>query len=302
MVAEVAEALRAGPGGRYIDCTLGAGGHTAAILEKSAPDGQVLGIDTDPAAIEMANDRLFPYGGRATIVNDNFANLDSIARQHGFTGVDGILLDLGLSTMQIDDEGRGFSFQSDAPLDMRANPAAGRTAADIVNHLGERDLADLIYKYGEEPASRRIARFIVSRRPFSSTLELARAIEAATGGHRSRIHPATRTFMALRIAVNDELGNLEMVLQQAVGLLAEGGRLAVISYHSLEDRIVKQFMRREATACICPTDVPACRCGHTPTLSLVNRKVITTSLLEQELNPRSRSAKLRIGERVGKGG
>jgi 16S rRNA (cytosine1402-N4)-methyltransferase len=302
MIAEVTEGLRVIPGGRYVDCTLGAGGHTAAILEKSAPDGRVLGLDTDPEAIEMARDRLLAYGERVTIVGENFSNLGPVSESHGFTDVNGILLDLGLSTMQIDTAERGFSFQHDAPLDMRANPSMGRTAADLVNNLGESELADLIFQYGEEPASRRIARYIVNRRPFSTTLELARAVGAAAGGHRARIHPATRTFLALRIAVNDELGNLETVLRQAVGLLAVGGRLAVISYHSLEDRIVKQFMRREAATCICPPSVPACLCGHTPTLSLVNRKVITTSLMEQELNPRSRSAKLRIGERVGKGG
>jgi 16S rRNA (cytosine1402-N4)-methyltransferase len=302
MVAEVAEGLQAAPGGQYIDCTLGAGGHAAALLDRSAPDGRVLGIDTDPTAIELARDRLLSYGGRVDIVNDNFSNLESVAKGFGYTGVNGILLDLGLSTMQLETAERGFSFQYDAPLDMRANRLTGRTAADIVNHADERELADLIYQYGEEPASRRIARYIVNHRPLTSTLDLARAVEAATGGRRVRIHPATRTFQALRIAVNDELVNLETALRQAVGLLAAGGRLAVISYHSLEDRIVKQFMKREAANCICPPGIPVCRCGHMPTLSLVTRKVITTSILEQELNPRSRSAKLRVGERVGKGG
>ncbi len=298
LIEETINALKVQPGGRFVDCTLGAGGHAAAILSRSQPGGQLLGIDADPVAIEYARRRLETFGDSVLLVNDNFSNLESICYVHDFLPVHGILFDLGLASFQIDTGTRGFSFQQDAPLDMRVNPNQQVTAADIVNTYTEAELADLLWTYGEEPASRRIAHFIVAERPVRTTIELARIVERAVGGRHGRIHPATRTFQALRIVVNDELENLESALSQAVKVLGFEGRLAVISYHSLEDRIVKQFMRREASGCICPPGTPSCVCGHTPTLKLVTKKVIVPTRAEIRVNPRARSARLRVAERV----
>ncbi|HFB06851.1 MAG TPA: 16S rRNA (cytosine(1402)-N(4))-methyltransferase RsmH, partial [Chloroflexi bacterium] len=217
-----------------------------------------------------------------------------------FHPVDGIIFDLGVSSLQLDTAERGFSFNLDAPLNMRFDSGQGLTASDIVNNFPEKELEKLIAKYGEERHSRRIARHIVKNRPITTTVDLAHLIEQISGApaRRSRIHPATRTFMALRIAVNKELQNLESALKQTLNLLRPGGRLAVISYHSLEDRIVKQFMRDAASNCLCPPGAVICRCGHVPTLKLISRKVIKPTSLEIESNPRSRSAKLRIAERL----
>ncbi len=297
LLEETIAALAVQPGGRYIDCTLGGGGHALAILEHSSPGGQLLGIDADPGAIEVARDRLNAYRDSILLVNDNFANLQAICVKHDFFPVHGILLDLGLSSRQLNGDGRGFSFKHDAPLDMRFSPSQEITAADIVNTYSEAELAHLIKTYGEEGYNRRIARRIVSERPIKSTLHLARAIERVIG-RRSKLHPATKTFQALRIAVNRELENLEAALKQAIELLGFEGRLVVISYHSLEDRIVKQFMHREAKGCICPPGTPVCVCGHKPRLKLIKRGVITPSPLEIQRNPRSRSAKLRVAEHV----
>jgi 16S rRNA (cytosine1402-N4)-methyltransferase len=297
LLAETLKALAVQPGGRYIDGTLGGGGHAAAILENSAPGGQLLGIDADPKAIETARARLQPYQDATLLVNDNFANLQSICIKHDFFPVHGILFDLGLSSLQLNGGGRGFSFQHDAPLDMRLDPQQGVTAADIVNNTPEAGLANIIRTYSEEIYSRRIARFIVRERPIKTTLQLARLIEKAIG-RRGRLHPATKTFQALRIAVNRELENLESALRQAVDLLGYEGRLVVISYHSLEDRIVKQFMQQEARGCICPPGTPTCVCGHTPRLRLITKRVITPAAEEMKLNPRSRSARLRASERL----
>jgi 16S rRNA (cytosine1402-N4)-methyltransferase len=283
-------AVRAG--GTYIDGTLGGGGHAAAVLERGA--ARLLGIDQDPAALAAARERLQPYAERVTLVHGNFADIDAVARAHDFVDVDGILLDIGVSSHQLDSAERGFSFQHDAPLDMRMNPTGGSTAADLVNTLPERELADILYHYGEERASRRIARFIVERRrtaPIERTTELAEVVARALGGKGGRIHPATRTFQALRIAVNDELGVLERTLPAAAALLAVGGRFAVITFHSLEDRIVKYFFRR-ASAREQPGD------ERLPRLALVNRKPIVADLQETRRNRRSRTAKLRIAERV----
>ena len=295
---EVSEALAIQPGGRYIDCTLGGGGHAAAILEKSAPGGQLLGIDADPAAIALAKNNLAVYGEAALFVNDNFANLKAIANRYNFKPVHGILMDLGLSSMQLSKGGRGFSFQEDAPLDMRFNPAQRTTAADIVNSLSERELAKIIFEYGEERQSRIIAKQIIANRPVKTTGQLADIVAAAKGGRHGKIHPATRTFQALRIAVNRELDNLKAALEQAVELLGFDGRLVVITYHSLEDRVVKQFMAEEARECICPPETPVCICKHHARLKLVNKKVITPFPAEIRANPRSRSAKMRVAERV----
>jgi len=282
---ETIEALAVQPGGRYIDCTLGGGGHAAAILEHSSPGGQLLGIDADPEAMKEAKSRLEAYSGSTVLVNQNFINLKAICNKYHFFPVHGILFDLGLSSLQLNGNGRGFSFRHDSPLDMRLNPHQQVTAADIVNSLSETELARVIKTFGEESRSNRIAQYIVRQRPIKTTFELAEIVEQATGGRRGRIHPATRTFLALRIAVNQELENLTAALKQAVDLLGLRGRLAVISYHSLEDRIVKQFMREEAS-------------GDNPRLKLINKKVITPSLAEIHFNPRSRSAKLRAAERI----
>jgi len=298
LVEETVEALAVQPGGRYIDCTLGSGGHAAAILERSSPGGQLLGIDADPEAIKIARASLEVYSGSTLLINENFVNLEAICYKHDFLPVHGILFDLGLSSMQLNGNGRGFSFQHDAPLDMRLNPNQELTAADIVNTYSENELAHLIRTYGEEGRSRRIARRIVQERPIRTTLKLAQTIERVIGTRRGRIHPATKTFQALRISVNREFEHLESALRQAVSLLGFEGRLVIISYHSLEDRIAKQFMQREARGCICPPGIPTCVCGHTASLRLVRKRVITPSLAEVQVNPRSRSARLRVVERV----
>jgi len=298
LVKETIEALAVQPGGRYIDCTLGGGGHAAAILEHSSPGGQLLGIDADPEAIKIAGRRLEAYSGSTLLINENFVNLQVICYKYDFLPVHGILFDLGLSSLQLNGNGRGFSFQHKAPLDMRLNPNQEITAADIVNTYGEAELAHLIKTYGEEGFGRQIARRIVQERPIQTTLQLAQMVERVIGRRRGRIHPATKTFQALRITVNQELEHLELALRQAVSLLGFEGRLVVISYHSLEDRIVKQFMQRESKDCICPPDTPTCVCGHTASLRLINKRVITPSLAEVQINPRSRSARLRAAERV----
>ena len=292
------ELIKVRPGGRFVDGTVGTGGHAEAIMEGSSPGGRLLGIDADPEALEIARRRLDLYGPAVTLVNDNFSRLEEICHAHGFAPVDGILLDLGLSSLQLDSAGRGFSFRMDAALDMRFGPGQPATAADIVNGYPEEDLAAILRDYGEERHSRLIARRIVAARPIRTTRELAAIIEHLPGVTPGRIHPATRTFQALRIAVNRELDSLQEVLRQAVHVLAAGGRLVVISYHSLEDRMVKQFMREESRGCICPPEVPVCACSHTPTLRLVNRRPITPGEAEIADNPRSRSAKLRAAERV----
>lgn len=298
LLEEAIRALAVQPGGRYIDCTLGGGGHAAAILEHSSPGGQLLGIDADPRAIETAKVRLEAYRNSSLLVNENFANLQAICIKYDFFPVHGILLDLGLSSLQLDANGRGFSFQHDSPLDMRLNPSQEISAADIVNTSSEAELAHLLRTYGEESYSHRIARRIIEERPLETSRQLARVIEKAIGRRGRKIHPATKTFQALRIAVNKELENLEAVLKQAIDILGFEGRLVVISYHSLEDRIVKQFTQRESRNCICPPNIPACVCGHEAQLRLINKRVITPSEAEIKINPRSRSAKLRASERI----
>jgi 16S rRNA (cytosine1402-N4)-methyltransferase len=298
LLDETIEGLQARRGGYFVDCTVGLGGHAAAILEKISPSGRFLGIDADPEAIHASQDKLRDYGEAVTLLNDNFVDLEAICRRYHFHPVDGILFDLGVSSLQLDTAERGFSFRLDAPLDMRFDLRQGLTASDIINTFSEQELAQLIEKYGEERHSRQIARNIVRNRPVATTLGLAQLVEQVLGSKRAKIHPATRTFMALRIAVNSELQNLELALEQTINLLRPGGRLVVISYHSLEDRIVKQFMRRAASSCLCPPGTIMCRCGHMPTLKLISRKVIKPSSLEMESNPRSRSAKLRIAERL----
>ncbi len=306
LLAEVLDALAPRPGGLYLDGTLGAGGHTAALLEASAPDGRVLGLDRDPAALAAARARLAPFGDRLVTVHASYAEMGSLAPAHGFGAVDGILLDLGFSSLQIDDPARGFSFRHDGPLDMRFDTRGGLTAAQIVNTWPEDEIAGILFEYGEERHSRRIARAIVAARPIETTARLAEVVRAAVRGAmpggrgrgRERIDPATRTFQALRIAVNDELGELARALPQAVELLRPGGRLAVISFHSLEDRIVKRFLRDAARDFIPDPAHPMGGVETAPLLRLITRKPVTASDAESEANPRARSARLRAAERV----
>lgn len=294
---EIILALQPKNKGLYVDGTLGAGGHARGILEACAPDGRLLGLDVDPQALALARKTLAPYGERARLMPASYDSLTETLRKIGWETLDGILLDLGLSSMQLDTPERGFSFQHDAPLDMRFDPASPTTAADLVNSLPEDELADLIYDYGEERASRRIAKAIVRARPLQTTRQLAAVIESVLP-RRGRIHPATQTFQALRIAVNQELDRVENFLPQAVAALKSGGRLAIISFHSLEDRIVKEYFRRESRDCICPPRQPICTCRHRATLKEISRKPITPGEAEIEANPRARSAKLRVVEKL----
>lgn len=294
---QVLVGLEIRPGGWYIDATLGGAGHAAGILRRSSPDGRLLGLDADPEAAACARERLRPFGDRAVVQVANFRGLKAVATSVAYNEVDGILIDLGLSSPQLADARRGFSFSEEGPLDMRFDPRQGESAADLVNSLAEDRLADLLWRYGEEPAARRIARAICRRRPLSTTTELA-GLVAGVVPRRGKIHPATRTFQALRIAVNDELEALGEVLPQAQALLRPGGRMAVISFHSLEDRLVKQHFRRESQDCICPPELSVCACGHQATLRIVTRKPIVPGDDEVARNPRSRSAKLRIAEKL----
>jgi 16S rRNA (cytosine1402-N4)-methyltransferase len=297
MLDEVLNVLDVKPGGRYVDCTLGGAGHAEAILERAQPGGTLLGIDADAAAIERSRERLGSFEGSFKLAQGNFRDVGAICQQMEFAPVNGVLMDLGLSSYQLA-EGDGFSFRQDTPLDMRFG-GDGITAEEIVNTYGEAELADLIFKYGEDPASRRIARRIVASRPLRTTAELAKAVEQAVGRRaNSKTHPATRTFQALRIAVNQELASLAAALPQAHGLLGFGARFAVLSYHSLEDRIVKEYIHRESRDCICPPGLPECRCGHRATLRPVTKGALKPSLSEVAANPRARSAKLRAAERI----
>jgi len=298
LLKEAIKALQIQRGGRYIDCTINGGGHAAAILEESSPGGQLLGIDADPEALKVAKERLKPFGKNVLLVNENFRNLENICNRYGFRPVNGVIFDLGMSSLQLEAPGRGFSFQQDSPLDMRFSPRQAITAADIVNTYSERELALLFARYGEERRAIQIARRIVEMRPLKTTLDLVRVVEDAVGKARGKIHPATRTFQALRIAVNEELENLELALKQAVELLGSGGRIVIISFHSLEDRLVKEFLRREAKGCLCPPSVPVCVCGRTPKLRIVTKKAIRPSAAELRENPRSRSARMRVAERI----
>jgi 16S rRNA (cytosine1402-N4)-methyltransferase len=319
MLDEVLEYLQPAPGGHYIDGTSGGGGHTAAILERSAPDGRVLGIDTDVQALARVRARLSEYveNGRLVLVHGNFAQLATIARQTGFTSVQGVLLDLGFSSDQMDDPQRGFSFSADGPLDMRLDQSLTVSAADLVNSASEQELADLIWRYGEERRSRQIARRIVRQREqgaITRTTQLAALVAAGVPYKPGAIHPATRVFQALRIAVNQELERLEETLpsildvlntQRGSGKSGEGeevgkaaGRMVVIAFHSLEDRIVKEFMRREARDCLCPPRTPVCICGHKARLHILTARPVVATEQEVERNPRARSAKLRAAEVV----
>ena len=300
LLQQAVENLVARSGGVYVDATVGEGGHTLGILQASAPVGRVLGIDLDPRSLTRASQRLIEYGDRLSLARGNYTHMVECARAEGITHADGVLLDLGLSSIHLEAEGYGFSFQKkDELLDMRYDPDAPLTAAHIVNTYREGDLSRLIFQFGEEPRALAIARAIVRSRPINSTRQLAQLVAASPGPRRRwRTHPATRTFQALRIAVNQELDNIPAGLQAAIRLLAPGGRLVVISYHSLEDRPVKATLARESAQCICPPGLPVCVCGHQPTVRIISRRVIRPTSTEVRSNPRSRSARMRVAERL----
>jgi 16S rRNA (cytosine1402-N4)-methyltransferase len=286
-------------GGHYVDATLGAGGHAWGILEASAPDGLLLGMDVDPQALELAWKKLSVFGSRAILRRVSYTSLAEQLSALKWQAVGGIVLDLGVSSMQLDTPQRGFSFQEDAPLDMRFDPDNPVRAADLVNTLSEAVLTDLLLRYGEERRARHVARAIVKSRPLETTRQLAQVVSQVTSAGRPGMHPATRTFQALRIAVNRELESLQAFLPQALASLAPGGRLAVISFHSLEDRIVKHYFVRESKDCICPPRQPACTCGHRAMLRIITRRPIRPDEAEIKNNPRSRSARLRVAEKIG---
>jgi len=300
MLTEALAGLAVRPGGRYIDATFGGGGHTRAILERG---GVVLAIDADPAAAIRANAlrASLDQPDRFTFAAGNFGEIAAIARRSGFDPVDGVLFDFGLSSFQLDDPERGFAFRFDGPLDMRMNSAAGESASDLIAGISEAELARLIREFGEEPRARQIARGIVAARtkaPITGTAQLAAVIEAAVGGRRgAKIHPATKSFQAIRIAVNDEIGAIERGVRDAIDLLAPGGRLVTIAFHSLEDRPVKAIIATESATCVCPPEQPVCTCGVEPRLKRVGGSK-RSSELEITHNPRARSAVMRVAERL----
>ena len=286
------------PGGKYADGTLGAGGHSEAILKASSPDGKLISFDLDPAAIAIARERLEPYGDRVRIIQDSYVNLGRYAEENS---LDGFIVDLGVSSMQLDRQDRGFSFLQDGPLDMRFSPEQPLTAADLVNQLPEEELARILWLYGEERKSRQIAAMICAERERNkivTTAQLRDVILSAAGNSREKIHPATRSFQAIRIAVNGELDAVEAVLPAAVKALKPGGRLLVISFHSLEDRIVKNYFKTESKDCLCPPEQPVCTCGHKAVLRELTRHPVTADDEEIKLNPRARSAKLRAAVKI----
>jgi 16S rRNA (cytosine1402-N4)-methyltransferase len=294
---EIIHALQPKSPGCYIDGTVGAGGHARGVLEACAPAGRLLGLDLDPQALALARETLAPYGKRVELAQASYVSLPEAMRKIGWELVDGILLDLGVSSMQLDTPERGFSIQHEAPLDMRFDPGLGLTAAQLINSMPEADLAELLFKYGEEPRAKSMAKMIVQSRPIETTTQLAEIARRAYPGH-SRVHPATRTFQALRIAVNDELAALEDVLPKAASALRSGGRLAVISFHSLEDRIVKDFIRQESKDKVNPPYEQLYEVERKAVLKEINRKPITPDEEAVKDNPRARSAKLRVAEKI----
>ena len=302
LLEECIDALNIKPDGIYVDGTLGGAGHSSRIAAKLTT-GRLIGIDRDPVALKAAGERLAPFGDRVTLVHSNFADMDSALKDLGISGVDGILLDLGVSSPQLDDGQRGFSYMADAPLDMRMNSEDTLDAKQIVNQWSYEELKRILYDYGEERYAPRIASAICKRReekPIETTLELVDIIRGAmpAAALREKQHPAKRSFQAIRIAVNDELGSVERVMERAVPCLNPGGRLAVITFHSLEDRIVKNAMASAAKGCTCPPNFPVCVCGKKPLVKLITRKPIISGDEELERNPRARSAKLRVCEKL----
>ncbi len=299
LLEEVIDSLGVRAGGAYIDCTVGEGGHAEAVLDRAAGEARLLGIDLDGEALETARRRLEGHGQRAVLAEGSFRDLRELATGRGFVPADGVLLDLGVSSLQLESARRGFSFSRSGRLDMRFGASQRTTAYEVVNGESESGLAEIIRRYGEEKRPMRIARAIVAARPIETTVALAEVVSSAIGGRRGGgVHPATRTFQAIRMAVNEELQNLERGLAQAVEVLAATGRLIVISYHSLEDRMVKGFMRTRQSECICPPAVPQCVCDHEPTLRILNKRVIRPGDEELRVNPRSRSARMRVAARL----
>lgn len=302
MPAEVLRYLQPQPGGTYLDGTLGGAGHARLILEASGETGRLIGLDRDPDALQHAQRILSTFGDRAILRQGNFSNAGEILATLGISGVDGILLDLGVSSYQLDEGGRGFSFRVDAPLDMRMGPDARSTAAAVVNNAEAADLARIFRDYGEERWAKRIARRIVearSRTPIETTRELAALVKAAIPAARQppKIHPATRVFQALRIYVNEELDHVARGVADGIDLLKPGARMVVISFHSLEDRIVKRFFQQEARGCVCPPKLPMCACGRSPRVEILARKAVKATAEEITANPRARSAVLRAVRR-----
>jgi 16S rRNA (cytosine1402-N4)-methyltransferase len=303
LLNEVLSALQPASGKLYVDATLGAGGHAEAILQACAPSGRLIGLDQDPTALTIAGDRLAAFGERAHLLRGNFSDLASLLPNDAKPITGGVLADIGVSSMQLDTGERGFSSNKEAALDMRMAPDAPLTAAAVVNTYDEDALVRIFSEYGEEHLSKTIARAITERRrtqPFETTTELARLIAGLyqSRGKQEKIHPATRVFQALRIEVNDELGVLQRFLENLPALLAPGARIAIISFHSLEDRIVKDFFQQESRDCICPPRLPICQCGHRASLRLIARKPVQATAEETKSNPRARSAKLRVAERL----
>jgi 16S rRNA (cytosine1402-N4)-methyltransferase len=299
LLQEVLQFLEPQKGGLFVDATIGLGGHARAILEAAGQRGQLLGIDRDAEVLHLAARRLASVAARYELVHANFSEIREIAVQKNIDHCRGILADLGVSSLQLNSPERGFSFQNAGPLDMRMDRELDLTAAEVVNHSAERDLANLIFTYGEERHSRRIARSIVKARPLNSTKELADVIAKAV--HKKgyqRIHPATRTFQALRIFVNDELARIPRFISSAVDLLASAGRIAIISFHSLEDHIVKDCFRRLSQDCVCQPGTLKCECGNQRLLKVLTKKPVVASEVERHRNPRSRSAKLRVAEKI----
>lgn len=304
LLGETIHYLSPRPGGIYVDCTVGTGGHARAILERVGPSGLVIGIDRDPVALDKAWDNLAAYREQLVLIHDNFANLARVLARLGVPAADGFIFDLGVSSLQLDTGERGFSYWQDAPLDMRMNTDQATTAYHLVNGLTEGELARIIQEYGEERWARRIAQFIVSEREkarIERTGQLVEIIKAAipAAARRGGGHPARRTFQALRIAVNDELGSIEKGLVDAVSLLRAGGRVCAITFHSLEDRIVKSTFRNLARGCVCPPDLPECGCHEKAKVQILTPKAVTPRPGELSANPRSRSAKLRVAEKLG---
>ena len=294
---QVVGGLRPRPGARLVDATIGLGGHAAALLA-AAPDTRLLGIDRDPSALASTRARLAAYGDRVVLRHGSFAALRAHLDAVGWDAADAIVVDLGVSSLQLDDPTRGFSFRAAGPLDMRMDPGAARSAAALVNQSDERELARVLHDYGEEPRARAIARAIVRARPLDSTAALADLVARVVGRGKPGRHPATRTFQALRIAVNEELAALDALLERGWEWLRPGGRLAILAYHSLEDRRVKTAFRRWAASCLCPPHVPRCVCGWSAKVRLVTTKALVPDADEVARNPRARSARLRIVERL----
>ena len=296
---EVLSFLKPAAQGKYLDATTGAGGHAEAILVCSEPDGMLVGLDVDPQAITIASERLQKYSSRTYLFNISYIEMEACLQEIGWDHINGIVFDLGVSSMQVDNAARGFSFNKEGPLDMRFNEQSDFSAAELVNQWKEEEISEILWKYGEEPKARTIAKAIFAARPIHTTTQLAQVVLAVYHGKKSRIHPATRTFQAIRIAVNSELEGIEKGLALGIKHLAPQGRIAVISFHSLEDRIVKDTFKRESKDCICPPEQPTCTCNHKASLTILTKKPVTAAEDEIKINPRSRSAKLRVAQKIG---